>query len=1085
LQLTGQLTIMKVQNIKLLILFFFLMFASSNALYAQDSDGDGILDVDEQTNCTTTPVQVSSDGFLVIEDSNGIVFPNPLFNIDDNDLVAFTSLFNGDGEYLIVNLGRIVPSGTTIEVNLSDDSANQCNSNNPNCGFDAEISEVPAGNYIAGGGGNQLQFDEDDLSFNNLTTLDYVLLQATQFIQIELVTTGSLGGGFDVTEIDYLYTEDVITCNDDIDSDGDGIFDRLDLDSDNDGILDADEALVSIARGCTGVNVFTTDPFANQITANNGASVLQTINLSPQGYRIGDQITIDNVQARGDITPSGGQPNEFFTLTINGGTTSPQFTDPDGPNTCADQLSEVSPNNFSQTVSVIDIGSGVPGLEILVVTGNNVGRLCDGNSFALRYTVDISCVSRPDVLEDRNSDSDGIADRLDLDSDGDGCSDANEYYANANADGNSQGGDDDEFGSSPVSVDTQGRVSGAGYNGTGIADARDNTVTGGCTFVQINTGNWDIADRWRENLVPTSINNARINTGVSSTIIQDQGINNLEVDTGSTLTINPGASLTVEAILDNGGNITLDPTAALTVEANLNNAGNLTLEPNATSIVEANLVNSGNSTIKAGASLTVNSNLTNVGNLNLRSVSDSYSSLIVDGTATGNVTYNRFVNPFSNDGTNNDNDLITPPVSGQLWSTFLSSGTNANDLLDDGNTGPTTYAFAPFNKSTATYNNFNSSTTATLENGVGYRVATDAPGTTLAFTGAVETGQVDILLENFGPAFKPWNLIGNPYPSYLDLDEFLNHVTISGTSNIGLLFPGSGIYGYDGDVSDGWLVISLANVGSIPRMAPGQGFYAAVLGPETLEFTPAMRVTGNDDDFIPMSDPEPLTYLKLQLANAQKVYKTEFYFNSNSSLGLDHGYDAQAWGGVTSAFMLYSHLVSGNTGVPIALQSLNSNDLLNVSIPLGVNASAGEEITFSIAEYALPENTEVYLEDTVAQTSTLLNTSDYSLTPASNLSGTGRFFLNVSNQTLSAEENTLEDIIVYAPQFQNEIMIKGILNEGSTAEIYDALGRRIIQTGLSSAVSLQSIDVSGLSSGMYIVKLQNGKQIKTHKVIIK
>lgn len=1066
-----------------IVLFVFLALTVPFLSYAQDSDGDGvadatdldddndgILDVDEQTNnCIPTPTTFSSDGFLAILDNSGINF---LSSIDDNNIPDAAATFDGTGEYLIVDLGRVVPSQTIIQIFVTDNTFFG--------DFTTSVSEVPAGVYISGGGANQVQFGSFPFAIG---VLNYNLLQATQFIQIEQVFTSG-DGGFDVTEVDYLYTEDVFVC-DDVDSDGDGLVDRLDLDVDNDGILDAEEAQISIARGCNGVNVFTTDPVENQITGNNGASVLQTINLSAQGYQIGDQVTIDNVQAQGDITPSGGQTNEFFTLTINGGPTSPQFIDPDGPTGCAGSLSEVAPNNFSQTVSVIDIGGGVPGIEIQVVTGSQVGGFCSGNSYALRYTVDITCASRPDVLEDQNSDADGLVDRLDLDSDDDGCSDANEYYEKANADGNSQGGDDDAFGSSPVTVDAQGRVSGAGYNGTGIADARDNSVTEGCVFVQINTGNWNIADRWRENLVPTSLNDARINTGVSSTIIQDEGINNLEVDTGSTLTINSGASLTVEAILNNAGTITLDPTAALTVEANLNNAGNLTLEPNATSIVEANLVNSGNSTIKPGASLTVNSNLTNAGNLNLRSLSDSYSSLIVNGTAIGNVTYHRFVNPFSNDGNNNDNDLITPPVSGQTWSAFLSSGTNATDLLDDGNTGPTTYAFAPFDKTTATYTNFNSGTVTTLENGVGYRVATDAPGTTLAFTGTVVTGQVDMLLDNFGPAFKPWNLIGNPYPSYLDLAVFLNHVTAGGTSNIDLLFPGSGIYGYDGDASDGWLVISLANVGAIPRMAPGQGFYAAVLSQETLEFTPAMRVTGNGDDFIPMSEPDPLTFLKLELANAQKVYKTEFYFNSNSSLGLDHGYDAQAWGGVTADFMLYSHLVSGNTGVPIALQSLNSNDLLNVSIPLGVNASAGEEITFSIAEYALPNNTEVYLEDTVAQTSTLLNTSDYSVTPASNLSGTGRFFLNVSNTTLSAEENTLKDIIVYVPQFQNEIMIKGILNEGSTAEIYDALGRRVIQTGLSSAVSLQAIDVSGLSSGMYIVKLQNGKQIKTHKVILK
>ncbi|MCO6175378.1 Ig-like domain-containing protein, partial [Flavobacterium sp. NRK F10] len=62
-----------------------------------------------------------------------------------------------------------------------------------------------------------------------------------------------------------------------------------------------------------------------------------------------------------------------------------------------------------------------------------------------------------------DTDGDGIPNELDTDSDNDGCSDANEYYNNANADG----GDGGQYGTGPdpVAVNLDGTVIGAAYTG--------------------------------------------------------------------------------------------------------------------------------------------------------------------------------------------------------------------------------------------------------------------------------------------------------------------------------------------------------------------------------------------------------------------------------------------------------------------------------------------------------------------------------------------------------------------------------------------------------------------------------------------
>lgn len=73
-----------------------------------------------------------------------------------------------------------------------------------------------------------------------------------------------------------------------------------------------------------------------------------------------------------------------------------------------------------------------------------------------------------------DNDEDGIVNRLDLDSDGDGCSDANEAYADPYADG----GDDEIYGAGTPEVDAQGKVTAASYAVPAI------TATGEYTFLQ-------------------------------------------------------------------------------------------------------------------------------------------------------------------------------------------------------------------------------------------------------------------------------------------------------------------------------------------------------------------------------------------------------------------------------------------------------------------------------------------------------------------------------------------------------------------------------------------------------------------------
>ena len=503
-------------------------------------------------------------------------------------------------------------------------------------------------------------------------------------------------------------------------------------------------------------------------------------------------------------------------------------------------------------------------------------------------------------------------------------------------------------------------------------------------------------------------------------------------------------------------------------------------------------INSGsNVVIPIGATLNVR------GDLNMYSESDTYSGLIVKGTIAigGTSKYHRYTNAQSN-----DNDLIAPPLSGQSWFSFLTTDNNynANVLFSNDVAVPnTTYLFGPYEKgSTDDYLLYTYSAIETLYSGQGYRVATNTPlvegnGEALIFTGSIVTGSVIRTIENdFTGTFPEWNLIGNPYASYIDVDAFLNHVgSESGVSNLSLLGENTAaIYGYDANNTDesgsNWTITNLVDGPAL--IAPGQGFFVSSNSSSAnLEFTPDMQVIGDSDDFIVGRSSSNTDFIKIRMNTTSDSYLTSIFFHDNASTGLDIGYDASVFGGNVPEFALYTHLVQDNEGAPMAIQAINSSNLSDAIIPLGVNVNQGVELTFSIADMTLPSSVNIYLDDMVANTSTLLNNADYVVLPTTALSGTGRFFLRTSVDVLSIIENNLDTINIFVLNSTNELIVSGQLQENTLFVLYDVQGRKVLSTELDSSIVENRINLSSLNKGVYIANLHNKMSRKSQKVIIK
>lgn len=502
--------------------------------------------------------------------------------------------------------------------------------------------------------------------------------------------------------------------------------------------------------------------------------------------------------------------------------------------------------------------------------------------------------------------------------------------------------------------------------------------------------------------------------------------------------------------------------------------------------------------INGGISLTVpiGKTLNVTGDLNMFSESDSYSGLIVKGAIVveGATKYYRYTNSEIN-----DRDLIAPPLSGQSWLSFLTSDNNynANILFNNGVEPPnTTYLFGPFEKgNTDDYLVYNYNTIETLAIGRGYRVATSTPSTdgngeALVFTGSFVTGVVDVPIENdFIGNFPEWNLVGNPYASYIDVNAFLNHVgSLSGVSNLNLLDESTAaIYGYNANNTDGsgsnWTITNLLEGPSL--IAPGQGFFvSSKLSTASLEFTPDMQIEGNSDDFIIGRSSSNTDYVKIGLSSLSNSSITSIYFHDNASLGLDKGYDAAIFGSSAPGFALYSHLIEDNQGVPMAIQAVNSNIFSDIIIPLGVNAYPNEELQFTITDIMLSDSVNIYLEDTVANTVTLMTNEDYVIVPTIELSGTGRFFLRLTQGLLSNAQNDIDVLNVFVVNNSKELIVRGSAPKSTELVLYDLQGRKVLEYNLDSSVFENRLNISLLKSGVYIVKLHHNRVKKSIKILI-
>lgn len=445
----------------------------------------------------------------------------------------------------------------------------------------------------------------------------------------------------------------------------------------------------------------------------------------------------------------------------------------------------------------------------------------------------------------------------------------------------------------------------------------------------------------------------------------------------------------------------------------------------------------------------------------------SGSTLIALDNFSGNITYKRYI------GSTNWH-LISSPVSGQDIDAFataqsLASGNGNNRGLSsyDNSIPEWTYRQA----GTSNSGNF------ILGDGKTIKLTQQE---NLTFTGAIETADVDVDITRSENGF---NLIGNPYPSYIAVNpnsQTNNNLLTLNSADNGVLTEDT-LYIWDQSLNGGDYITKNL-VSPAFYIAPGQGFFVNASDNQSFRFTEDMQTHSLTDTFLKETTTRP--EIILSASNGAMVKDTEIYYIEGATVGWDNGYDSSMIAIGNNSFALYTHLLSDSEGQNLAIQSLPAAGFENMVIPVGVNASAETVLTISAAALNVPEGISVYLEDKEAASFTMLsNSSNFSTTLSSNLNGIGRFYLHTTSQVLSVNAQISAQISMYTSSRDN-LRIVGVQNGTGMVSIYDVLGKQVLNTSFK-ATGIHNIALpSHLSKGVYIVQLTTNTRRISKKINI-
>ncbi|MGC4040204.1 MAG: T9SS type A sorting domain-containing protein [Flavobacterium sp.] len=373
------------------------------------------------------------------------------------------------------------------------------------------------------------------------------------------------------------------------------------------------------------------------------------------------------------------------------------------------------------------------------------------------------------------------------------------------------------------------------------------------------------------------------------------------------------------------------------------------------------------------------------------------------------------------------------------------------------------------------------------------------------------------------------NLCGNPYPSAIDADKFIddNASSIKGTlyiwehystntSHTTIEYQG----GYATYTKTGGTApvapAGVSGLGSSSKTAKrfipvGQGFFvtgSATGG--TITFNNAQRLFIKEDDTnsytmfksnatVAAQPADPLMnnaqdtfedeqFMKLHLGyNSANNYHRQTllgFMNEHATSGYDNGYDGISIEALTNDM----YFINGTDKL-----NINGDGFFNVNniYPLGVKNATSGNVTFVIDQKEnFNEDQEIYIYDNVTNTYNSIKSQNYQVNlPAGTYED--RFSLRFTNGTSLGTGEIQENhgISVTHSQSNNMINIKNPLQEVTVKSValFNLLGQKVTEWKINQNQSQADIQlqVSDISTGTYIVKAYTDGGDVSKKILVR
>ncbi|NUY80301.1 hypothetical protein HUK80_05295 [Flavobacterium sp. MAH-1] len=380
-----------------------------------------------------------------------------------------------------------------------------------------------------------------------------------------------------------------------------------------------------------------------------------------------------------------------------------------------------------------------------------------------------------------------------------------------------------------------------------------------------------------------------------------------------------------------------------------------------------------------------------------------------------------------------------------------------------------------------------------------------------SFVGVPNTG---IIAAPIAKGAGTFNLVGNPYPSAIDIDLFLtdpaNENLVNGTiylwthnTAISASIPGNAQYNYTADdyakynLTGGVKTANPAITGGVEptgKVASGQSFFidtnpALANGSYTATFRNSMRVTSQNDQFFKVANNASAATVQtvglekhrawINIHNADGAYDEMLLgYIQNATNGLDRLFDGPIFNG-GNFISIYSFVNNGKMSIQGRALPFDVADV----VPIGFKTSVPGTFTISLEHFdGLFQNQNVYLLDKTDMSYHNLSEADYSFTSAT---GTfdSRFEIHYQTPSLGIGDHTPNENSVYIVKSDKHIEVSSGNYNMTDIQIFDLTGKKVYEKSGINATLFSTKDLN-IASQVLIVKVTLDNDVVITKKVI-